>query len=95
MAHEQRPLPAGALGARLAGRLTAELIARSKQYMSCIGMYEIDMRGNKIAAIENLGATQVRQAAALLRAHQLCAPCMHAWRCAPAHHSRSAWPGRR
>lgn len=56
MAQEQRP-PAGALGPRLAGRLTAELILRSRQYMSCVQQYEIDLRGNKIAAIENLGAT--------------------------------------
>jgi U2 small nuclear ribonucleoprotein A' len=48
----------GSLGPRLAGRLTAELILRSRQYMSCIHLYEIDLRGNKIAAIENLGATE-------------------------------------
>ncbi len=57
---EQRPSGAGALGPRLAGRLTAELILRSRQYMSCISQYEVDLRGNKIAAIENLGATEVR-----------------------------------
>jgi U2 small nuclear ribonucleoprotein A' len=28
--------------------------------MSCINQYEVDLRGNKIAAIENLGATEVR-----------------------------------
>ena len=92
---------AGALGPRLLGRLTAELIHRSPQYMSCINYYEIDLRGersrpklrgpllrrprsldrcgararpahatprcgrahgssgNKIGAIENLGATEV------------------------------------
>jgi U2 small nuclear ribonucleoprotein A' len=49
---------AGALGPRLAGRLTAELILRSPQYMSCVGDYEIDLRGHKISVIENLGATQ-------------------------------------
>jgi hypothetical protein len=32
-------------GPRLAGRLTAELIARSPQYMNCIKLYEIDLRG--------------------------------------------------
>ena len=58
MALEQRPA-AGSLGPRLAGRLTAELILRSRQYMSCVKQYEIDLRGNKIAAIENLGATEV------------------------------------
>ncbi|GBF90730.1 U2 small nuclear ribonucleoprotein A [Raphidocelis subcapitata] len=51
--------PGGAPGApRLLGRLTAELISRSPQYMSCISNYEIDLRGNKIGAIENLGATE-------------------------------------
>ena len=43
----------------MAGRLTAELILRSRQYMSCINLYELDLRGNKIAAVENLGATEV------------------------------------
>ncbi|GLC40560.1 hypothetical protein PLESTB_000045000 [Pleodorina starrii] len=50
--------PAAGVGPRLPGRITAELIMRSPQYMSCIKQYEIDLRGNKIAAIENLGATQ-------------------------------------
>lgn len=94
---------AGALGPRLVGRLTAELVLRSPQYMSCVKYYEIDLRGrgsafqrtkhvhpcaprtlrrqqplvpsamrlshavlsslvipgNKITAIENLGATEV------------------------------------
>lgn len=36
---------AGALGPRLAGRLTAELILRSPQYMSCIKLYHLDLRG--------------------------------------------------
>lgn len=49
---------AGALGPRLVGRLTAELVLRSPQYMSCVKYYEIDLRGNKITAIENLGATE-------------------------------------
>lgn len=49
---------AGALGPRLAGRLTAELVLRSPQYMSCVKYYEIDLRGNKIGAIENLGSTE-------------------------------------
>lgn len=49
---------AGALGPRLAGRLTAELILRSPQYMSCVKDYEIDLRGHKLSAIENLGATE-------------------------------------
>lgn len=49
---------AGSLGPRLAGRLTAELILRSPQYMSCINFYELDLRGNKIGSIENLGAAE-------------------------------------
>ncbi|PNH08090.1 U2 small nuclear ribonucleoprotein A' [Tetrabaena socialis] len=50
--------PQASQGPRLPGRITAELIMRSPQYMSCIKLYEIDLRGNKIAAIENLGTTQ-------------------------------------
>mmetsp|Transcript_35055 Transcript_35055/g.91045 ORF Transcript_35055/g.91045 Transcript_35055/m.91045 type:complete len:274 (+) Transcript_35055:205-1026(+) len=49
---------AGSLGPRLAGRLTAELILRSPQYMNCCKDYELDLRGNKITEIENLGATE-------------------------------------
>ena len=33
------------MGPRLAGRLTAELILRSPQYMNCVKEYEIDLRG--------------------------------------------------
>ena len=69
---------------RLSGRLTAELILRSPQYLNACGEYEVDLRGetrvgessarkekrrkelmnaciagNKISAIENLGATEV------------------------------------
>lgn len=43
---------AGALGPRLAGRLTAELILRSPQYMSCVKDYEIDLRGMPLLASE-------------------------------------------
>lgn len=28
--------------------------------MNCCGQYEIDMRGQRISIIENLGATEVR-----------------------------------
>lgn len=49
---------AGSLGPRLLGRLTAELILRSPQFMNCVSQYEINLRGNKISAIENLGATE-------------------------------------
>jgi hypothetical protein len=45
---------------RLAGRLTAELIMRSPQGLNCVKEYAIELRGNKIGSIENLGATQVR-----------------------------------
>ena len=38
-------LAVGSLGPRLAGRLTAELILRSSQYMNCVKEYEIDLRG--------------------------------------------------
>ena len=41
----ERTAAAGALGPRLAGRLTAELILRSAQYMNCVSEYEIDLRG--------------------------------------------------
>lgn len=45
---EPNRLAAGSLGPRLAGRLTAELILRSPQYMNCVGNYEIDLRGREI-----------------------------------------------
>ena len=48
------------LGPRLIGRLTPELILRAPQYMNPCNQYEIDLRANRIAAIENLGATEVR-----------------------------------
>lgn len=51
---------AGALlGPRVLGRLTPELILRSPQYMNCVNQYELDLRGSRITAIENLGATEV------------------------------------
>lgn len=40
---------AGALGPRLLGRLTAELILRSPQYMNPLKQYEIDLRGRILA----------------------------------------------
>lgn len=40
------------------GRLSPELISRSPQYMNPVNQYEIDLRANRIAAIENLGATE-------------------------------------
>lgn len=38
-------------------RLTAELIEDSYQYMNPVKEYELNLRGNKISIIENLGAT--------------------------------------
>jgi len=39
-------------------RLTAELILRSGSYLNPLREREINLRGNKVAVIENLGATQ-------------------------------------
>jgi len=39
-------------------RLTADLILKSPSYLNPLREREIDLRGNKIAVIENLGATQ-------------------------------------
>ncbi|KAJ7563517.1 hypothetical protein O6H91_03G113600 [Diphasiastrum complanatum] len=39
-------------------RLTADLIFRSPQYFNAVRERELDLRDNKIAAIENLGATE-------------------------------------
>jgi len=39
-------------------RLTAELVLRSPSYINAVKDRELDLRGNKIPAIENLGATQ-------------------------------------
>lgn len=58
------------LGPRLIGRLTPELILRSPQFMSCVNQYEIDLRANRVAAIENLGATEVRAVVAAPGARQ-------------------------
>jgi Leucine-rich repeat len=56
---EKRGVGAAGVGPRVIGRLTPELISRSPQYMSCINQYELDLRGCRIATIENLGATEV------------------------------------
>jgi hypothetical protein len=50
------------LGPRILGRLTAELVLRSPQYMNCVGEYEIDLRANRLTAIENLGTTEASEA---------------------------------
>ncbi|XP_008801183.1 U2 small nuclear ribonucleoprotein A'-like [Phoenix dactylifera] len=39
-------------------RLTADLIWKSQHFFNCIKERELDLRGNKIAVIENLGATE-------------------------------------
>jgi len=39
-------------------RLTADVIARSPAFTNCLKQQELDLRGNKIPFIENLGATQ-------------------------------------
>jgi len=41
-------------------RLTAELVASSPQFMNPLKERELDLRGNSIPAIENLGAARVR-----------------------------------
>lgn len=48
----------GTVPKHLKGKLTAQLILASPQYMNPCKDYELDLRGNKIATIENLGATQ-------------------------------------
>ncbi|KAJ4960249.1 hypothetical protein NE237_020159 [Protea cynaroides] len=39
-------------------RLTADLIWKSPHFFNAVGDRELDLRGNKIAVIENLGATE-------------------------------------
>ncbi|KAL3685418.1 hypothetical protein R1sor_003440 [Riccia sorocarpa] len=39
-------------------RLSADLILRSPQYFNAVRERELDLRGNKISVIENLGATE-------------------------------------
>lgn len=41
-------------------RLTADLIWKSPHFFNTIKERELDLRGNKIAVIENLGATEVQ-----------------------------------
>jgi U2 small nuclear ribonucleoprotein A' len=40
-------------------RLTADLIWKSPHFFNTIKERELDLRGNKISVIENLGATEV------------------------------------
>ena len=56
---QKRGVGTSGVGARVIGRLTPELISRSPQYMNCVDQYELDLRGCRITAIENLGATEV------------------------------------
>merc|ERR1711907_223823 len=39
-------------------RLSTDLILRSPQFMNACDEYELDLRGNKVSVIENLGGTQ-------------------------------------
>lgn len=59
MAFQENRGAGALLGPRVIGRLTPELILRSPQYMNAIKFYELDLRGNRITTIENLGATEV------------------------------------
>lgn len=52
--------PAIAPGPKLAGRLTAELISRSPQYMSCVKTYEIDLRGERANKRSRAGSVALR-----------------------------------
>jgi len=40
-------------------RLTAELIITSPAFVNTLKERELDLRGNKISQIENLGATEI------------------------------------
>lgn len=60
MAMQQSGGVGSLFGPRVIGRLTPELILRSPQFMNCVNQYEIDLRANRVTAIENLGATEVR-----------------------------------
>ena len=40
-------------------RLTQDLILRSPRFVNPLNLREIDLRGNKLSMIENLGMTQV------------------------------------
>lgn len=51
---------------RHAGRLTAYIILNAPQGLNPCSEYELDLRSNKIGAIENLGATQNQFAGLLL-----------------------------
>ena len=76
------PKPAaGQVGPRMLGRLTPELILRSPQYMNPVNLYEIDLRANRVAAIENLGATEVRVP-----------PLRPRWRCQPGRQRQTPSP---
>ncbi|CAG9465217.1 unnamed protein product [Pedinophyceae sp. YPF-701] len=45
-------------GPRILGRLTVDLVMSSPQYMNTCREYEIDLRGNRVTVIENLGVTK-------------------------------------
>jgi len=41
-------------------KITADLVSRAGQFLNALKERELDLRGYKIPAIENLGTTQVR-----------------------------------
>lgn len=53
-------------------KLTPELIARSQSALNALQDRELDLRGHKIPAIENLGVTRVSVACARGRDRGLC-----------------------
>eukprot|EP00850_Spirogloea_muscicola_P019245 SM000187S03862 [mRNA] locus=s187:64028:65688:+ [translate_table: standard] len=68
-------------------RLTADLILRSPQYFNAVRERELDLRGNKIVVVENLGATEVRASPPLCHCGSGQKPRLHcrhgsrSWRC--------------
>ena len=70
---DARPGVAGSLGPRLAGRLTAELVLRSPQYMNCVKEYEIDLRGTDLppSCLEPLSSQGVSSHCCILQGTRL------------------------
>ncbi|KAF8708798.1 hypothetical protein HU200_030187 [Digitaria exilis] len=61
-------------------RLTADLIWKSPHFFNAIKERELDLRGNKIAVVENLGATEVSSAPAASFTFQNLYAHLH-WHC--------------
>ena len=55
-----KQIAAGAIGSRIAGRLTADLILRSPQYMSCVGEYQIDLRGEQEELVRTDTSSEIK-----------------------------------